>query len=139
MQPSRIGLAALLVAALACSQDRPKLPRMADALPNLPLPPRVSFVSRTGGPDALQVTVRSANSPESVTNYYRTLLNQGGWKLVNEAKDQEGATVLYAQQKGPPLWVRIRPAEDGAGTLVDLTGAVVKPDSAAAQPAKPKS
>jgi hypothetical protein len=113
--------------------------RLADALPNLPLPPRASFVSRTGGPDALQISLRTPENMEAVAAYYRRVLRKDGWTLVNDANDQEGAIVLYAQQKGPPLWVRIRPAEDGAGTLVDLTGAVVKRDSTATPATKPTS
>jgi hypothetical protein len=132
-------LAALAVIALACGPERPKMPRLADALPNLPLPPNPTFVSRSGGPDALQISLRTPESMEAVTAYYRRVLRKDGWTLVNDAKDQEGAVVLYAQQKGPPLWVRIRPAADGAGTLVDLTGAVVKRDSTPTRAAKPSS
>jgi hypothetical protein len=59
----------------------------------------------------------------------------GNWKLVNDAKDAEGATVLFARQNGPPLWVRIQ-AADGGGSTIELSGAVLsKVDSAGARPA----
>ena len=58
------------------------------------------------------------------------------WKLVNDAKAAEGATVLFAQQNGPPLWVRIGPSEDGAGSVIELSGAILSQvDTAAAKPA----
>jgi hypothetical protein len=131
----------LLVAALAACGDRaPKIATLSEAMPNLPLPPDASFVSRAGGPDALKITLRSSNPADVVTAYYRSQLQKGNWRLVNEAKDSEGATVLLAQRDGPPLWVRIWAAEDGRGSLVELSGAVVpKTDSAAGAAAKPTS
>jgi hypothetical protein len=38
--------------------------------------------------------------------------------------------VLYAEQDGPPIWVRVWPTTDRAGTMVELAGAVVGKDSA---------
>ncbi len=94
-------------------------------MPNVPLPPQATFVSRSGGADVLQLTVRSPVSADAVAAYYRQLFKKNGWRLVNDAKDRDGAVVIFAEQNGPPLWVRIRNAEDGRGTLVDLTGARV--------------
>jgi hypothetical protein len=126
----------LCAALAACGDKTPKMAQLNQALPNIPLPPGASFVGRAGGPDALQVTVRSPADADAVANYYRGVFKTGNWKLVNDAKDAEGATVLLAQQDGPPLWVRIRPADDGAGTVVELSGAVLsKADSTAAKPA----
>src|SRR5512138_1762728 len=124
MTPTKLRGLVLVLALAACGESGPKSPKMSEALPNLPLPPEASFVGRSGGPDALQVTVRSPAHADVVAAYYRQALNRDGWKLVNDAKDAEGATVLLAQQQGPPLWVRIRTADDGRGTLVDLWGAI---------------
>ena len=126
----------LLCAALAaCADKTPKMAKLNEALPNIPLPPNPSFVGRSGGPDALQITVRSPAAPDSVAGYYRGVFKTGKWKLVNEAKDAEGAIVLLAQQNGPPLWVRIHPADSG-GSMIELSGAVLsKIDSAGAKPA----
>jgi hypothetical protein len=124
MIPSKIRCVVLCLALAACDRT-PRAAKVSDALPNLPLPPQPSFVSRAGGPDALQVTVRSPASADSVATYYRQLFKRGNWRLVNDVKDAEGTTVLFAEQNGPPLWVRIRNAEDGPGSLVELTGAVV--------------
>jgi hypothetical protein len=111
---------------LAACTDKPATVKFSQALPNLPLPPQASFVGRAGGPDALQVTVRSPASADSVAMYYRRVFKANNWRLVNDAKDAEGATVLFAAQNGPPLWVRIQSAEDGRGSVVELSGAVVQ-------------
>jgi|SRR3990172_10214513 len=133
---SEIRYLVLCAALAACGDKAPKIAKLSDALPNLPLPPQASFVGRTGGPDALQITVRSPARADVVAAYYRNVFKTGAWRLVNDATDAEGATVLLAQQDGPPLWVRIQNAEDGRGTLVELTGAVLpKADSSAAKPA----
>jgi hypothetical protein len=135
MIPSKIRWLALCAVLAACADKAPKVAKLNEALPNIPLPPQPSFVGRSGGPDALQVMVRSPAAPDSVAAYYRGVFKTGGWKLVNEAKDAEGAIVLLAQQKGPPLWVRIHPA-DGGGSMVELSGAVVsRIDSVGTKPA----
>jgi hypothetical protein len=137
MIPSQIRYVMVCLALAACGDQAPRTARLSEALPNLPLPPRPSFVSRAGGPDALQVTVRSPTSADSVATYYRQVFKRGNWRLVNDAKDAEGATVLFAKQNGPPLWVRIREAEDGPGSLVELSGAVVPRSEQGAAVKKP--
>lgn len=140
MIPSRARWILLCAALGACADKPPKSPSLSEALPNVPLPPGASFVGRSGGSDALQLTVRSPNAADAVAAYYRQLLSKSPWHLVNDAKDAEGAVVLFAQQNGPPLWVRIRTAEDGRGTLVDISGAVVpKRDSTETPVARPTS
>jgi hypothetical protein len=64
-----------------------------------------------------------------VEAYYRALLTKSGWRLVNDMRDRDGSVVLLAQQKGPPLWVRIKSTDDSNATMVELTGAVL-PDTA---------
>jgi hypothetical protein len=135
MIPSKIRWLLLCAALTACADKAPKTPKLSEALPNLPLPPGASFVSRAGGSEALQVTVRSPVRADSVADYYRGVFKRGGWHLLNDARDAEGATVLFAQQDGPPLWVRIRDAGDVGGTLIELSGAVMlKTDSTGAKP-----
>jgi hypothetical protein len=81
----------------------------------------------------LQITLRTPASDTVVTKFYRNLLSQGDWKLVSDIKNRDGVTALYAEHKGPPLWVRIWPATDGSGTMVQLTGAALEKDSAVAR------
>jgi hypothetical protein len=98
---------------------------MADVFPNLPLPPGASLVGKSGGPDALQLTLRSSRPSAEVEAYYKRVFSADGWRLVNQFKSPDGATVLLAQQNGPPLWVRIIP-QDSTTTVVELAGAVME-------------
>jgi hypothetical protein len=116
--------------------SQPTLPAVTKAFPNLPLPPNPELVSRAGSSDALQLTVFSPADFDQVTEFYRTVLSGEHWRLVSDKKNPDGSIVLYAEQKGPPLWVRIWKLGD-RGTMVELTGAV--PDSGKPKPAAPAS
>ena len=97
---------------------------MSDALPVLLVPPASQVVGRAGSEDALQITFRSQWDEEDLAGYYRELLSQEPWDLVSDVEDREGATVLYAERDGPPLWIRINKAVGAAGSLVEISGAV---------------
>jgi hypothetical protein len=117
---------------LACGgseRRNPTPPKFTEAFSNLPLPPNAEFVSRTGGAGALQILLRTTVSDSAVANYYRGLLSQGNWRLVSDIKNRDGAITMYAEQDGPPLWVRIWPAAGGGETMVQLTGAALVKDS----------
>jgi hypothetical protein len=142
MTPSKIWLAALCVTLVACGEKPPSTPRLAEVFGLLPLPQRATFVSRSGGTDAIQITVRTPARPDSVAAYYRAVFKAGDWKLINDTKDKDGAVVILAQRKNRPLWVRVRADNGGSGSLVDLAGAVVAGDSgkkAASADGKPTS
>src|SRR5262245_18960703 len=125
MIPTRIWAAAALVALLGCGDKSAKPPSAAQALPHLPLPPNPKLVSKDGGANVLRITVQSPAKAADVEAFYRRVFSGPGWTLVKQSTDRSGAVILLAEQKGPPLWVRIRSTPDSAGTLVDLTGAVV--------------
>ncbi|MGH7701698.1 MAG: hypothetical protein ACREMO_01270 [Gemmatimonadales bacterium] len=126
MKPLRISLILALAALASCSPDSSgKLPKVSEALPELPLPPNPKLVSKSGGEDVLQITVSTPIAPEQAAAYYRRILGQGIWRLVADSKTPDHGFSLYAERAGPPLWVTIRPAADGPGSLVDLTGALV--------------
>jgi hypothetical protein len=133
MIPTRIWAVTALVALLGCGDKPPKPPELGAALPNLPLPPSPTLVTRSGGADALMITLRSPAQAREVESYYQSVLTGPGWKLLKRSTDRSGVVTMLAEQDGPPLWVRIRSAPDGNGTLVDLAGAVV--DSTQAKPA----
>jgi hypothetical protein len=136
MRPSQIRLLVLCAGLAACGDSAPKTASLHDAMPFVPLPPGATFVQRSGGPDALQITMRSPAKADEVSAYYRGVLQKNGWRLVSDQTDKDGATVLFAEKKGPPLWIRVQQAEDGNGTLVQLSGAVVPPrDSDKVKPA----
>ena len=135
-----IGVLLLVLGVTACGRDEPppKPPEVGEVMPNIPLPPQASFVSKSGGADAIQITMRSPVAADRVASYYRDVFSRDGWKLLNEAKDQQGGVVMFAQQKGPPLWVRIHAEEGGQSTLVDLAGARDShPHDTTASPARP--
>jgi hypothetical protein len=116
----------LALAVAACGDERPaRVATVHETLPTLLLPPSPTFVSKSGGADALQISVRTPMEADQVAEYYRKLLKSGGWSLASDAKDRDGATVLLAQHQGPPLWVRIERATGAPGSLVQLTGAVL--------------
>lgn len=133
-------VAALVVALAACKGDAPSKPAStADALPYIILPPKATFVSRAGSPNALQITFQSTATPSEVLEYYRKSLSAGGWSLESDAQDAVGATVLYALKGRHPVWVRISQTAGAPGTIVELAGAVVEPpatttDTAAGAP-----
>ena len=133
MIPTRIWAAVAVVALLGCGDKPPKPPSAARALPHLPLPPNPTLVSKDGGADVLRITVRSPAKAADVESFYRKVFSGPGWTLVKQSTDKSGAVILLAEQKGPPLWVRIRSTPDSTATLVDLTGAVV--DSLPPRPA----
>ena len=129
MIPAKIQAVVLGLALVACGDRAPKQAQVSEVFPNLPLPPQATFVSKSGSHDALQLTLRSSLKVDAVTAHYRSVFKRDGWEMVSDARDREGAVVLVAKQKGPPLWVRIHSTPDSAATLVELSGAVFPRDS----------
>lgn len=130
-----MAILALVAALVACQDKAPETPRVSQVFPNLPLPPNASVVSRSGGPDALQLTLMSAAKVQVVEAYYRGVLSKNGWKLVNDMRDRDGSVVLLAEQDGPHLWVRIKSTDDSVATVVELAGAVLADSGKGAKPA----
>ena len=116
---------------IACGSESraPKPPELGDAFPNLPLPPRPELISQTGSADALQLTLRSPSEMDRIVEYYRSILSTGNWHLVSDIKNHDGSVALYAEQNGPPMWVRIWKPAGQSGTMIQLTGAVAPKDS----------
>lgn len=119
---------------LACGSDSrapkpPKPPELGAAFSNLPFPPEPELISQTGSADALQLTLHSPTDMDRILDYYRNMLSTGNWRLVSDMKNPDGSVALYAEQNGPPMWVRIWKPKGQSGTMVQLTGAVVAKDS----------
>jgi hypothetical protein len=127
----RAPLALVCWVLLACGSEPrgPKPPSVEAAFSHLPLPPQPELVSQAGSADALQLTLHSPANFTEVTEYYRNLLSTGNWRLVSDTRNADGSVALYAEQDGPPMWVRIWKSVDRAGTMVQLTGAVIGKDS----------
>jgi hypothetical protein len=126
MRPFRFCACVASAFLLACGSEHAEAPPpdFAKAFANLPLPPDPEFVSRSGSSDALQITFHSPVEVTQVIAYYRQALSRNSWRLVSHTENPDGSAVLYAEQKGPPLWVRISKSSKG-GTTVELTGAVI--------------
>jgi len=122
----------IVLALSACKKEKPvEVPSALDVLPEIIMPPGASYVSKSGSKDALALLLRTSMKTDAAGNYYRAALRPPAWRLVSDAKDNQGATVLYAERSGRPLWVRIWPDSEFNATFVELTGAVrsLHPDS----------
>ena len=130
-----LGLLAGLLALGECGgDDEPKQASVNQTMPNLPMPPNAEFVSRSGSADALQLVFQSAATPDFVAGYYRNIFSQGGWNLMSDLRQPDSTVVLYAEQSGRPMWVRIKPI--GQSARIELMGAIPGADSAYARAAK---
>jgi hypothetical protein len=122
--PSALGAAFLL----ACGGDAPPPPEpevaVVQALPNIPLPPNGQPLASERGETAAQLLVSTPMHADSVAEFYRTLLSQPPYRLVNEAT-ANAVTSFFVEQDGPPLWVTVEGLPAG-GTLVRLAGAAVR-------------
>jgi hypothetical protein len=135
MIPTKIAVGLVVLALAGCKDREPEMAKISEVFPNLPVPPRASVISRDASPEAIKLTLMSNARPAEVEAYYRDVLGRGGWKLVSDTRDAEGAVVLMAEQDGPPLWVRIQSTSDSVATRVELAGAV----TARARTGKPAS
>lgn len=130
--PYLFALCAALAAGTACGDKEPEVAELNATIPRLLVPPQAALVSRAGSADALQLTFVSNASIPNVADYYRRALSRDGWRLVNDATDSTGVVTLYAEQNGPPMWIRIAAAPEGVGTSVEIAGAVAEPAGSAA-------
>lgn len=118
-------LPALLLA--GCKSEKaqeaaPPPPALSQVLPNLPFPPDAQPLTTVSGADATQITLLSPHPPDSVAAYYRKLLGDPPFRLVNETTTG-GVVSFFANQDGPPIWVTVQP--DGkVGAKVVIAGAV---------------
>jgi hypothetical protein len=124
MIPTKIWAGLAVLALVACKDKAPQTAKVSDVFPLLPLPPQATVVSRSGSPDALQLTLMSSAKVKDVEAYYRATLTKNGWRLVNDMRDRDGSVVLLAERDGPPLWVRIKSTDDSVATVVELAGAI---------------
>lgn len=133
MRLSRLLASLGVVLALAsCKKEKPvEVPSALDVFPEIIMPPNASFVSKSGSKEALAVLLRTPLKTDQAANYYRLALRPPSWRLISDAKDNQGATVLYAERGGRPLWVRVWPDSEFNATFVEMTGAVAElhPDS----------
>ena len=134
---------ALVFLAVSCRDAPPKMARISEALPHMPLPPNPGFVSKSGSAEALQIVVTTPLTPAQALAFYRDTLGKAPWRLISDEAIPDSGRALYAERDGPPLWVTIRAAEGGTGSIVALSGAVPRKPAtvpvAGAGPARPDS
>jgi hypothetical protein len=135
MIPTKIWAGLAVLALVACKDKGPQTAKVSEVFPRLPLPPQATVVSRSGSPDALQLTLMSSAKVKDVEAYYRATLTKNGWRLVNDMRDRDGSVVLLAERDGPPLWVRIKSTDDSVATMVELSGAILADTARRAKPA----
>ena len=118
--------AAALTLVVGCTPDRPKLPSMPAAFAAIPLPPYPEYLGQAGSEDALMFTFRSTMASDGVTAYYQQLFAKDtNYHIVSSNPGATGEHAFYVEYHKRPIWIRIRPEAGNAGTIVELTGAVV--------------
>jgi hypothetical protein len=122
------------VASLAACQDKPQdvaeLPSVPSAFPELLFPPGGMLRARAGSEDALQLIFDAPGDPAQIADEYRARLTRPRWRIISDDVTG-GVTTIYAESNGRPVWIRIMESP-GVGTRVELNGAVLARDSAAA-------
>ncbi len=112
----------LAIATVAgCHRRAPKPLTMAQALPNIPLPPDPQPLVRQEGVEAMALVVLSTDSPDSVESYYRRVLAADPFRLINE-RHSGNTTAFYAEQNGPSIWITVSP-NGPSGSQVVIAGA----------------
>ncbi len=129
---TRVLCSFLAVLALgACSaEQKVDTPELADVMPVVPLPPDSRLVGRVGSHEALQFTFLTDHDPEDIATYYRRMFTKAPWTLISDSKAADGAVILYVENDGTPLWVRIVRTAGAPGSTVQLSGALISRNKA---------
>ena len=131
MPRTHLLLPVALVALAACGSDAADAPEAErplsaiEAFANIPLPPNGMPAGSEGTGEALQLMVTSEFEADSVSAFYRGLLTEEPYHLINESRTG-GTTTFYVESGDKrPMWVHVEPKADG-GTMVRLVGAAVR-------------
>ena len=129
---ARILSSFLAVLALgACSgEQKIDLPELAHVMPVVPLPPESRLVGYVGSDEALQFTFLSKHDQEGMATYYRRMFTAPPWTLISDAKSPDGEVILYVENDGTPLWVRIARTSGAPGSTIQLSGALISKNTA---------
>jgi len=129
--------ALVLLAACASKDEKPVV--TPDVLKGVPVLAGSQLIDTSGTAEAARAAFFVQQRPDSVAAAYRRHLTANGWRIVGDVSDQ-GGTDLYVERQGPPLWIQIRPAEQGYTryTLIGALGrSAPKTDSVAGGAGRP--
>lgn len=110
----------------ACSgEQKVDMPELGEVMPVVPLPPSSRLVGRVGSDEALQFTFLSGLNQEDMAAHYRRTFTEAPWTFISDANSPDGAIVLYVENDGIPLWVRIARTAGAPGSTIQLSGALI--------------
>lgn len=93
------------------------------ALRGIPLMPESRVTGLSGSGEAAEATTYTVVTPDSAASWYRRALLARGWDLVGDARLPDGSRTLHAKApSGRPVWVIVRRAEQGEGSVVSVIG-----------------
>jgi hypothetical protein len=121
---------AVLVLAACSGEQKIDIPQLAEVMPVVPLPPDSRLVGRVGSDEALQFTFLSRYSQEDMVSTYRGMFTAAPWTFISDAEAPDGAVILYVENDGIPLWVRITRTSGAPGSTVQLSGALISRNTA---------
>lgn len=116
---------AVLVLGACSGEQKIDKPELAEVMPVVPLPPDSRLAGSAGSEDALQFTFLSKHNREDMARYYRRMFTEAPWTLISDTKSPDGEVILYVENDGTPLWVRIGRTAGAPGSTVQLSGALV--------------
>ena len=133
MRTRTVSLLVLAVALGACgSEEQIDHPELVEVMPIVPLPPDSRVIDGAVSEDAVLFTFMSQHSPDDMATYYRRMFTEPPWTLISDTRGPDGALILYAENTSTPLWVRIHPTAGAPGSTIQLSGALIKRDTALA-------
>ena len=121
---------AVLVLGACSGEQKVDMPELGEVMPVVPLPPSSRFVGRVGSDEALQFTFLSGLNQEDMAAHYRRTFTEAPWTFISDANSPDGAIVLYVENDGIPLWVRIVRTAGAPGSTVQLSGALISKNTA---------
>lgn len=94
--------------------------------------PGSAITSLSAGDSAGQVSLSTSIGPDTVADWFRTMLRLNHWDLQVDSRQKDGSISMYAERAKQPLWITITAASGGPGTTYTVIGAIVGgPDSSA--------
>jgi hypothetical protein len=131
--PTALAVLLTLAPVAACQSAKPDAAAAKTAglevLPNLPLPPGGMPLTSQSSSDAMQIFAATELPVDSVLAYYRNVLAEPPYRLVNETTS-DSLSAFYVEQDGPSLWITVQ-KNGQSGSMVVIAGAATDTSAAA--------